>query len=83
MYLTGRPDIFRLKVKIYFRGTCGYLTHQIVVYLSLLPKYCINFIEYFVDENKYIMEGVAMFSLLITLINIAKKHIYKNININI
>jgi len=29
------------------------------------------------------MEGVAMFSLLITLINIAKKHIYKNININI
>jgi len=51
-------------VKGFFKGIYGYIMHQIMTLNIRQPKYWYNNIEYFVDENKYIMERVAMFSLL-------------------
>ena len=43
----------------------------------------IIFIQYFVDENKYISGGSCYVLPSILLLNMAKKYKYKNININI
>ena len=71
-------QILKPEAMEFFKGIFGSEIRHQYRFIMLQRKYSYNNFEYFVDKNKYISGGVAMFSpYIINLINIASKNIRK------